>query len=362
MKIPFCKVPFLVGYPVNDGRFRDCCVKHPSVYSDRDQTFEQWWQGPQLTEFRSKLWGTEFPKECWSCEVMEKQGERSLRMNVNEWPETNYDHPMAWNIYFGNTCNLACWSCNETLSSVTYRHKLKIGMITEPDSITENFEQVWPGIQANILKSYDHHDTVTLTLLGGEPLYNPIVNKFLHELMDRDLAMRTKLEFHTNGTQYPDRMLPMDKKVWKYICMFISLDATGNYAEWLRYGCKWPMIENNIDRLKKASDYTEIHCTLSVLNINYLHDLEQWAEQQDVKLKITPTGYPDYIALKHWDQPIDKLLVKDTHIKYQQYYDIIGTEPKTGSSEKIKQYIRKFDSVRKPLSDFDPVFAEQIGW
>ncbi len=52
--------------------------------------------------------------------------------------------------------------------------------------------------------------------------------------------------------------------------------------------------------------------------------------------------------------PVDK--------KYQNFYNIIGAEPKIGSSNRLVNYIRQFDDVRKPLSDFDKEFAEKIGW
>ena len=284
----------------------------------------------------------------------------SFRTAVNKWENTDHTHPAGWNIIFGNTCNLACWSCNENSSSVIFQHKKKAGLVSGKDLSESNFKKSWSDLRKNILKSYDHHETVNLTLLGGEPLYNKSVIEFLKELTDMDLASRTRLEFHTNGTVYPYKVFPRDKKSpWQHVCTFISLDAAGPYAEWLRYGCNWSKVDKVVDSLIALSHYIEIQCTLTVLNINQLQNLSSYAQSKNVRLRISTTAEPDFMALENWDLLKESLLVNKQYDQFQIYYDLIGTTPKTGSSNRLKDYIRKFDGIRKPLSDFDKTFANK---
>jgi hypothetical protein len=144
--------------------------------------------------------------------------------------------------------------------------------------------------------------------------------------------------------------------------MFISLDAAGTYAEWLRYGCNWSKVDEVVDSLIASSDYTEIHCTLTVLNINQLQELSSYAESKNTKLQISTTADPDFMALKNWDLPKESLLVNKQYDQFRLYYDLIGTTPKVGSSDRLKKYIRSFDGVRKPLNEFDKTFANKLDW
>ena len=366
-KTPFCKVPFLVGFTDIDNRYRDCCSKRPRLYSDPDQSFQEWWKSDELNKFRKDMMETtEFPPACSSCKIAEQdEGNNfsSFRTAVNKWGHTDHTHPAGWNLIFGNICNLACWSCHEGSSSVIFQHKKRAGLLSGKDQSENNFKKIWPDLRENVLKSYEHHDTVNLTLLGGEPLYNKTVIGFLQELVDMDLAGRTRLEFHTNGTVYPYKIFSKDNKsLWQHVCMFISLDAAGSYAEWLRYGCDWNKVDKIVDSLISSSDYVEIQCTLTVLNINQLQELSSYAEGKNIKLQISVTDEPDFMALKNWDLPRESLLVNKQYDQFQLYYDLIGTDPKPGSSDRLKDYIRKFDGVRKPLSAFDKEFANRLGW
>jgi organic radical activating enzyme len=366
-KTPFCKVPFLIGFTTDDTHYRDCCAKQPHLASDHGQDFKQWWNSAKLNKFRQRLIeAKEHPPECSSCKIAEQnEGNNfsSFRTAVNKWENTDHTHPAGWNIIFGNTCNLACWSCNENSSSVIFQHKKKAGLVSGKDLSESNFKKSWSDLRKNILKSYDHHETVNLTLLGGEPLYNKSVIEFLKELTDMDLASRTRLEFHTNGTVYPYKVFPRDKKSpWQHVCTFISLDAAGPYAEWLRYGCNWSKVDKVVDSLIALSHYIEIQCTLTVLNINQLQNLSSYAQSKNVRLRISTTAEPDFMALENWDLLKESLLVNKQYDQFQIYYDLIGTTPKTGSSNRLKDYIRKFDGIRKPLSDFDKTFANKVGW
>ena len=198
---PFCKVPFLIGFTASNDLYRDCCSKKPYLTSTPGQNFDQWWHSKDLSDFKKSLQNSnDWPDECWSCKIEEDHSGHSFRLAVNKWTETDYRYPCAWNVSFGNTCNLGCWSCNEESSSVIFQHKKQAGIIDGENTYNSRFLDKWPELETNILKSYEYHENVTLTILGGEPLYSPTVKEFLNKLIDNNLAHRTKLELHTNGT------------------------------------------------------------------------------------------------------------------------------------------------------------------
>jgi organic radical activating enzyme len=364
---PFCAVPFTTAFTYNNIGFRDCCTRYPQIISQPDQNFANWWHSNELVSFRHQLLtSNQWPSGCEGCQLREASTGTSFRLAVNQEVSTciDYTWPSAWNINFGNICNLGCWTCSERCSSVIHNHKTRSG-IKFPiiGDAQQQFETNWPELKNHVLTSYDHHDVVSLTVLGGEPLYNPVVQDFLQELIESDLASRTRLFFHTNATIDPSRTYVANTiKDWKYLCVFLSLDSVGRYAEWLRYGTRWTHIENNIPSFLSLCDYVEIHATVSVLNINQLPELLGFSQQHQLNLRLQPMSNPDFMSLEAWDLGADALLILPMQDQFRYLYDLIGADPITGSADKLKSYIRSFDAVRDPLSKFCPEIARKLGW
>lgn len=354
---PFCTVPFVVGFSGAASTFRNCCVADPQIYSLPGQTFTEWQTDSRLIKFKENMYKSQWPSECQSCRIQEEQSGSSFRTIVNSTVEVDENFgawPSRWNLIFGNVCNLGCWICDENSSSVIAQHKKTINILpadfVDPDI---KFKSYWDNLEQDVLKSYQHHDIVTLTLLGGEPLYNKSVAEFLDRLKNLGLSCRTKLEFHTNGTKVNKKLF--SKNTWNYVCIFLSLDAVDKKAEWLRYGCRWKDIVTNIEFFKSTSDYVEVDCTLSILNVNDLPELKKFCESHELPLIVNLLSTPDFMSILQWSG--DKNLITDrarleSH-GFEYYYDLIGTIPKVDSVQKLDEYISKFDPIRKSLAEYD---------
>ena len=355
-----CVVPWTTGFTSPAGGFRNCCFTAPPVSSRPDQPFGEWWTSSQLIQFKRKLAGDNLPDECYRCQASETANGGSYRLSANsqqDFESLTDIWPSRWNVSFGNTCNLACWSCSERSSSVIEQHKRQIGLLPpDYESSNDRFDRMWPDLRSAIMHSYDCHDTVHLTILGGEPLYSDRVLTFLQDLLDLGLAYRTRLEFHTNATQHNDRIkTTLAPGNWQYISMFLSIDSVGKTAEWLRYGSRWQKILHNIPRIRALADYTEVHTTLSIMNIMDLPDLKEFCSSQDLPWKVFLLAQPDYMAITNWDG--DPQLILD-HLVFDPelsaYYDLIGRNAQAGSRQRLLEYIKQFDSIRRPLQEFNP--------
>jgi len=361
---PFCTVPFAEAFTGSKSAFRNCCAADPQIQSLPNQSFLEWQKDPRLTKFRESMYTNEWPTECYRCQIQETQSGSSFRTAVNRAVKIDKNFgvwPSRWNLVFGNICNLACWTCNEQSSSVIMQHKKNINILpadfVDPEEI---FNQQWDLLEQDILKSYDYHDVVLLTILGGEPLYNKTVSEFLNKLKNLGLSSRTRLEFHTNGTKINKKLFL--KNTWNYVCVFLSLDAVGKKAEWLRYGCRWDEIESNIEFFKSVSDYIEVHCTLSILNINDLPALSSFCQSVDLALKIMTLSNPYFMSILNWNGDKNKITDRDqleSH-GFEYYYDLIGTTPKIDSVQKLDQYISQFTPIRKSLVEYDTQLFDAI--
>jgi organic radical activating enzyme len=358
---PFCTVPFVEGFSGIDSDYRNCCAANPQISSLPGQTFSEWQKDSRLIEFKQRMYTDQWLAECHGCRHEEENIGSSFRTIVNNQVSIDKNFgvwPSRWNLKFGNICNLACWTCNEHASSVIAQHKKTINILpanfVNPE---EQFKLLWPGLEQDVLKSYQYHDIVTLVLLGGEPMYNKTVAKFLSNLIDLGLASRTKLEFHTNGTKINTALI--DKDIWNYVCIFVSLDAVGRKAEWLRYGSCWTDIEENIKFYKSVADYIEVDCILSILNINDLPALDQYCQSIDLPLKIMLLHDPKFMSIINWIN--NKLIINNRIDQFEHYYNLVGSAPVDTSLTQLRDYINQFKSIRHSLKDCDPHLANILG-
>lgn len=353
-----CAVPWSTGFTDNHGGYRNCCVATPQIQSQAGESFATWWHSKDLEDFRNQLSLSSLPSACQGCRLQEQVQGSSFRTAVNSQVTINsLEWPSRWNVMFGNTCNLGCWSCDEYSSSVIETQKKKLGLL--PVNYIDSEQVVdaqWSELESNILRSYETHQTVTLTILGGEPLFNVRVLEFLQLLITQGLSTRTRLEFHTNGTVYNTRINQLlQNSQWQYICLFVSLDAVGKLAEWVRYNCRWDSVNHNVSEFKRLANYIEVHCTLSVLNIGGLFDLYMYCKDQELPLNVAVLENPNYMSLSNWDQHPARLCDRSQleSIGFENYYDLIGKTAQIGSREKLYNYINQFDSIRANLTEFD---------
>lgn len=365
MSKAWCAVPFVTGFTAPGGGFRNCCMTQDQNWT-REVGWKDWWQGADMQAFRQQLLLDQPSPNCARCVTQEQVQGHSFRTAVNE-AEGEIDHPdpapRRWNLLIGNVCNLACWTCDENSSSVIQRHKSVLNILpADFQDPAHNLEQQLLELDPAIMKSYRCHDTVTLTLLGGEPLLSPVVLKFLQGLIDADLGPRTRLEFQTNATRGQSEILKLlDRTNWQHISVFASVDAVGIKSEWLRYGCDWNQIHANIHSLRSQVDYFELHCTLSVLNLADLPELYDYSLYHDLSLRVMTLSDPWFMSLNHWDGPalVDPEALHQRGLAH--YNDLVGSQARPGARQHLADYINQFRSLRRPLADYDPELSKILG-
>jgi MoaA/NifB/PqqE/SkfB family radical SAM enzyme len=355
MTTPFCAAPFNRVFVLPNGTFRNCCQTSPSTVSDSNNWGEWWHHNDELNNFRQELISKQdFPTSCNNCKIQENVSGNSFRTALNQTYNAK-SYPAEWSVMVGNICNLACWHCTEEFSSRIEADKRKLNILPKNYiSPTLKFEQHWPELKTNILSGFDHHEYITLSLLGGEPTYNKVVKDFLFWLYDNNLSSRTRLEITTNGTNNNNLHSILKQEYWQYIYMAISIDAIGKKAEWLRYGCSWGDVDNSINFYKEYSNYVELHLTVSILNLKDLPAVYDYAHSKNIKLIISTLNYPDFLSIEHWDGP-DLELDKQEFIKrgLDKYVDLLKLNPRRGNFELAKAYIQQLSANRKSLLDFD---------
>lgn len=350
LKKPLCVVPYSQAFIRPDGQYRDCCSTTPHVIKF-ERNFKDWWQGPAMTSLREGLNANELPNNCKRCSQSEQATSSSMRTVVwkdNKDFNLNSKLPNRYQIAFGNLCNLGCWTCEESLSSVIQEEKRRLNILPENyvDPSTQ-FMQAWPDLRDNILASYDEHDEVLINIWGGEPSISKEFVEFLELLISRNLSSRTRIEMFTNCHSPKEGFQELLKNnTWAHITILASIDAVGVEGSWIRYGSDWNKVYNNFLQFKSIADYLEIQCTLSVLSARYLPELDQFAQTHNVPITAVPLQDPWYMSVSNWDGDLDLLGSKKAYIDQglEKTWDLFGSTHKVGASRAFKDYVLQFSN------------------
>ena len=284
------------------GHVRPCCAWRGSASTGLTITDD--WQSVHNKYYEESL--HDWLPECKECQQDEESNGKSYRMTMNRNLKDSTGIEL-WDLKINNTCNLTCVSCNSYSSSswstITGKLNAKIGW-------HKDIEKIYAQLQgAKIIK-----------FTGGEPFMIPQVKKIIKYLIDTDVSSTIELQFITNGTIDIKSYYTLFE-CFKKIDVIASIDAIGERFEYLRRGAIWEQVSNNIiDIHKNSPDNTivSITCLPSALNINNIHEVEDWATSYDIRFHrasdlIAPT-YMTPSALDDQDnkqQLIDHVMILD---------------------------------------------------
>jgi MoaA/NifB/PqqE/SkfB family radical SAM enzyme len=185
---------------------------------------------------------------------------------------------------FGNYCNLACLSCNSTLSTTWHDDEVKLNSIVD-----KKLQRViFPKLE-NLKFIPDQKTLNNLKIIkftGGEPMINPEFIKFIDHICENGYPENISLEIYTNCSYIPSPKLLENLSKFKNVQLNLSIDAYGETNDYIRYGSKWfgdlkQTVSKAIDFwLAAGKQHTNIYIimstTLSVLNILEIPKLIEW--------------------------------------------------------------------------------------
>jgi MoaA/NifB/PqqE/SkfB family radical SAM enzyme len=349
-KNPLCIVPYSQAFIRPDGQYRNCCSTTPHVIKF-EKNFSDWWQGEDMDALRNSLQTDRLPDHCKRCSQSELTGSSSMRTAVGK-ANASFNPlsklPNRYQIAFGNLCNLGCWTCEESLSSVIQEEKRRLNILpVDYVDPSIQFMQAWPSLRNSILASYDEHAEVLINIWGGEPSISKEFVEFLELLVEKGLSSRTRIEMFSNCYSPKEGFQELLKNnTWAHITILASIDAVGDANDWVRYGSTWNKVYANFVQFKDVADYLEIQSTLSVLNAQYLPELNQFAHDHNVPLTPVPLQDPWYLSVSNWDGNLDLLGSKAEYIEQglEKTWDLFGSTIKVGAKTALKDYIQQFTS------------------
>lgn len=286
-----CPLPWKQVQVSTTGNVSPCCIWTGKPAGNlKSQSLESIWNGYTYRKLRRDLLQGKKPdgcKKCWLLESIHTKSPRwyAYRKYLSEMedlvdtadPLGNHEMKVeCWDIRFSNLCNLACRTCGPEASSKWYREAPKLYGIEWVDKVKSEVN----SYKSTELLGYllEHlGDVSEIYFVGGEPLIMPEHYKVLEAVLEgkhTDVYLRYNTNLTTLGKD--DQAVDYWKKLKEQgnkIEVGLSLDAIGEVAEYVRYGCKWDTVLSNLRKLIENDIHIMVMPTVSVLNIWHVQDL-----------------------------------------------------------------------------------------
>lgn len=317
----FCPIPWIFQAVRNNGDIRVCCqanvtknqgvVRHKNKksYNAGIHNLAKARNADLMKKIRLNMLNGEWNNECERCKVEENSGLNSRRQyELEQWKysiedakkDTEIDGSIKkspvvyYDLRFGNFCNLACRMCGPTDSHTWYKQWLSYHN-SDTYIDTHGVVKLYKNEKGRwVTKDYDWHESKSfwkqldnniqniqhVYMAGGEPLLIEKHYDFLEKCIDKGYSKNITIEYNTNMTVLPDRVLDMWTH-FKQVRVGASIDGKEEVLEYQRWPIKWTTAYENLLKLDKLCAKSDnviawLAFTVTAYNVWHLPDFMQW--------------------------------------------------------------------------------------
>lgn len=308
----YCKLPFIHINQEVDGRFTPCCRFKTDSLEDLNAskyTMLEAHSHPKWNEIREKMKKGERVSGCQQCYEEEAKGIRSYRQRVNSSLAKLTDDKLSFvNISFSNSCNLKCQICSGKYSTSWIKED------TARFGESTFLPQSWK--LAELIPNETLKDLKKIQILGGEPMMSPGVFDLISELTQSSTPSEIELTFTTNSTIFPKKEFLQSLTEFKFVEIELSIDATSDLFEALRYGEAWDTVESVAKQWlhwgqSRTSIEISIAPTIYAQSLLGIADLYRWIDENSFK-HVTQhfLDQPDFQSYRNLPPPLAEQVLK----------------------------------------------------
>jgi len=286
----------------------------------------------ELCRQRLQLTNGEWPKGCFDCEYMEKQGADSYRERIkldrhkpDQYWLDNVD-PITGKVKtlrriefrFANTCNFLCRHCSPEYSS-TWTKTVKANPTLStfdnmeipmyPESYSTNIEDL-----SEVGNFID--ETLEIEITGGEPFFQKKFYDCLEQL--KPFAHKIKFIVTTNGSiagkfkNYDIRNLLLP---FKQVLLKVSMDGSKSFYNYFREGGDWDTVIKNIHSFKELPNIT-VSPVVTIANMQAARMPEIYNDFTEINpnpkwFEAGEVLHPDTLNPVHLPKPLKERYLKE---------------------------------------------------
>lgn len=309
------------------GEFKPCCKFKDALGS----TFDEYESNPALAQLKQDFENGVRNPGCYRCWKDEDAGIESKRILDNKYvfegkvPELNGIKVLG--MTFGNTCNLACRTCNSYASSKWTVESTKAAERL-PEVTIYKHNQFYRDAEFLGQLKQRLTDVVHVDFAGGEPFYaNPEAHfQILEHLLDKCDPSKITLHYVTNGTKLPSP--DIQRNIWplfKKVDIQLSIDGLRSSFEYIRWPASWTATTLNIGRWQALLEETpnmqlSISTTVSIFNVWDLPELLAWFNKHGLpKPYLGLVSKPEYFSITVFPKESKELIAQ----KLSAYPDLL---------------------------------------
>ena len=296
----------------NIGFVTPCCDYKPpefdSIRLHEIQSLNEALTHISFEQTRKRLNEGEKIENCNACWKLESANLPSRRLFSNK--DITYKSVVLeeLEIALDFTCNMMCRICGPYHSS---KWSSALNVLEKLHQLDENLHAPVDNYSAaeyqqnflKVLNNSDLKDLKLISIVGGEPFYSknfePLIDK-----LDNDVDLEN-LEFaiSTNGSIFPSDKIINKLLKMKKLDIRLSIDAVGDLASVIRHGVAWEIVEQNIIKWRELRNNNydkinlQIHCTLSLLNVNALQELTDFCDTHNINFSCAILTFPTFLSI-----------------------------------------------------------------
>ena len=347
-----CPLPWTHLEVLQSGDIRPCCVHNDSVGHVKNDSLTTAFNHSKIQTLRQDMLSGKKPSgcnHCWTAEAKGLASNRSYHMRLlkKELLTADLDNPKIQSIDIkpGNTCNFKCRICDPAASSlyaqeVKSTRSISIESFNWAESDSKTIDEI-----VGLLPTLQNID-----MYGGEPFLIKPLLRVVKESVTQGYAKNIRLHYNSNGSIYPENLVEYWKE-FKHVDIQFSIDNVGNRFE-LERGGSWQQVESNIKKLidlNLSNVSISIMPTISIMNVLYLDEILQWADELGVSVHPNYLTNPAGFNLKNLTADAKKLISeKFRHHPWLEMKNIIShinAMPNSDGREFLK-LCNHFDTLR----------------
>lgn len=373
---------------LTDATCQICCMNTQTIRDTDGRMFdvekddiETIWNSASRMEVVESLRNGVRHSSCQKCWDEEDAGLISKRMRDNRYngidTSERFDFPVNYEFNLGTVCNIKCRTCGPWSSSKWLDEYFNTGL-AEIDKRREDvpdFQKVitgyskkykddskfWPEIRKHI-SEVRHID-----FYGGEPFLVKNQWKLLEYAIEKGYSDNISVHYNTNGTLWDKKKIEILDQ-FKKIKIDFSIDGINDRFEYMRHPAKWKTVSSHLlDAVSKYHDDIAICHTISILNIFYVDEMLDWAEQNGVQIYLNLVHGPQWYNIKNIPESVKKVITdklsNNVHNKMTGWFPLSGVLDFMNSVECNQKHWEKFKLVTASVDhnrneNFKTVFPE----
>lgn len=265
----WCPLPWLHQFIQTNG-IKTCCQGLELSQSKPLDFFNS----DLIQSVRNSISQNQIHKNCSNCFETERKGFISTRQeSINYYKEYSRNNLPRNNVEYldlryNNQCNFSCRTCEPAFSS-SIVNEISNNIVLNKFYKVAKKHNAYNNIAGDLVNLLPTVKRINFT--GGEPLLIKDNIKILQQLINCNNT-DCEILITTNASVINHQWLSLIKQFSK-VHWTVSVDGVGPFAEYIRYGSSWPIIEQNINYILSLGHSVALNTVLSaysILNIDKL--------------------------------------------------------------------------------------------